>query len=388
MLNYQGKDAARKGGNAKGMLQVHPYPIVQLYGFAFALLAVLALASLIGTVVSCIVHCAAKQNAAKAREGDGEDVIGRAGAEAGGLELQPLGSVPAKEKPRRASLHLEDADAIEAARSVEEALAALTPRLIESDAFTRAATVEEIATALAELRSKKEETVKEDEEEAEEGGDGSERPPPAAAAAAAAADAPLLGATEAMHLELTALVQKLRETLKPAWQWRICTPRCLFPPDISREEAALATRRAKGGGASHTPLIKPTFSQLLRALAEEAEVAVDTLVPFAPPPAWRTLSEVWRWRGDDDGGGGGAAALDAAEAGFAEEEAAVGTETWLLGRRVNTREGEERRRERCGSSSSSLSGRKAVTSRLVIQSNPIHRPDRGNKLYTDASAHV
>ena len=161
--NKSPSDGIRKGGlltnfveritkvNAEGkgnpyrlaMLQVHPYPVIQLYGFAFALLAVLALASVIGTVVSCIVHCVAKKNAGKALKGEGEDAAG------GGFELQPLGGVVMKEKSRRASLHLEDTDAIEAATSVEEALAALTPRLIENDVFTRAATAEEVATALA-----------------------------------------------------------------------------------------------------------------------------------------------------------------------------------------------------------------------------------------------
>jgi len=405
--NVAEERAIRKGGlltnfvekitkvNAEGkghpyrlaMLQVHPYPVIQLYGFAFALLAVLALASVIGTVVSCIVHCVAKKNAGKALKGEGEDAAG------GGFELQPLGGVVMKEKSRRASLHLEDTDAIEAATSVEEALAALTPRLIENDVFTRAATAEEVATALAEVRTEKKKEEKEEEEERE---------------GAAGADALLLGATETMHFELTALVQKLRETLKPAWQWRICTPRCLLPPDISREEAALVARDGKGVGA-HTPLIKPTFSQLLRALAEEAEVEFDTIVPFALPPAQRTLSEVWRWRGG--GGGGGAAALDAAEAGLAE--AAAVTETWLHGRRVGAEKGnkaetreeservgreerERRARVRRGRENRrgegkerTEGGRKAVTSRLVIQSNPIHRPDRGESSpSTHASAHV
>ena len=68
-----------------------------------------------------------------------------------------------------------------------------------------------------------------------------------------------------------------------------------------------------------------------------------------------------------------------------EESERVGREE--RERRARVRRGRENRRGE--GKERTEGGRKAVTSRLVIQSNPIHRPDRGESSpSTHASAHV
>ena len=93
-------------------------------------------------------------------------------------------------------------------------------------------------------------------------------------------------AAQRVDTALKAVVRELRRTRyaprtqKKAWKCIccFCTPRCIFPDDISREEQALSD--------PHVALIKPKWRHII-------DVA-DDAVPFAPPPRQRALTYVWR----------------------------------------------------------------------------------------------
>ena len=117
-------------------------------------------------------------------------------------------------------------------------------------------------------------------------------------------------AAQRVDTDLKAVVRKLRRThyaprtQKKAWKCIccFCTPRCIFPDDISREEQALSD--------PHVALIKPKWRHIV-------DVA-DDAVPFAPPPRQRALTYVWRRE--------------------------TGTQCWYLGRNVDEADEETGRR--------------------------------------------
>ena len=100
---------------------------------------------------------------------------------------------------------------------------------------------------------------------------------------------------------LKAVVRELRRTgyaprtQQKAWKCIccFCTPRCIFPDDISREEQALSD--------PHIALVKPKWRHIVDV--------TDDAVPFAPPPRHRALTYVWR--------------------------AGIGTQCWLIGRNID-----------------------------------------------------